>query len=71
MEKIAIGIDFSKETFDMTVLDTKKTNGKVDADALAKAPHEQFENRRSGFRKSLSWARKVTGRKLDKDNAIF
>jgi transposase len=51
-------------------LDTKKTNGKVDADALAKAPHEQFENRRSGFRKSLSWARKVTGRKLDKDNAI-
>lgn len=24
MEKIAIGIDFSKETFDMTVLDTKK-----------------------------------------------
>ena len=71
MEKIAIGIDFSKETFDMTVLDTKKTNGKVDADALAKAPHEQFENRRSGFRKSLSWARKVTGHKLDKDNAIF
>ena len=71
MEKIAIGIDFSKETFDMTVLDTKKTNGKVDADALAKAPHEQFENRRSGFRKSLFWARKVTGRKLDKDNAIF
>lgn len=71
MEKIAIGIDFSKETFDMTVLDTKKTNGKVDAYALAKAPHEQFENRRSGFRKSLSWARKVTGRELDKDNAIF
>jgi len=71
MEKIAIGIDFSKETFDMTVLDMKKTNGKVDADALAKAPHEQFKNQRGGFRKSLSWARKVTGRKLDKDNAIF
>ena len=71
MEKIAIGIDFSKETFDMTVLDTKKTNGKVDANALAKAPHEQFKNQRSGFRKSLSWVKKVTGRKLDKDNAIF
>ena len=71
MEKIAIGIDFSKETFDMTVLDAKKTNGKVDADALAKAPHEQFKNQRSGFRKSLSWVKKVTGRKLDKDNAIF
>ena len=71
MEKIAIGIDFSKETFDMTVLDTRKTNGKVDADALAKAPHEQFKNQRSGFRKSLSWIKKVTGCKLDKDNAIF
>ena len=71
MEKIAIGIDFSKETFDMTVLDTQKANGKLDADALAKAPHEQFKNQRSGFRKSLSWIRKVTGRKLDKDNAIF
>ena len=46
MEKIAIGIDFSKETFDMTVLDMKRTNGKVDADALAKAPHEQFKNQR-------------------------
>lgn len=71
MDKIAIGIDFSKETFDMTVLDMKKTNGKVDADALAKAPHEQFKNQRGGYRKSLSWVKKVTGRKLDKDNAIF
>lgn len=71
MEKIAIGIDFSKETFDMTVLDMKRTNGKVDADALAKAPHEQFKNQRGGFRKSLSWVKKVTGRKLDKDNVIF
>lgn len=71
MEKIAIGIDFSKETFDMTVLDMKKTNGKMDADVLAKAPHEQFKNQRSGYHKGLSWVKKVTGRKVDMDNAIF
>ena len=71
MDKIAIGIDFSKETFDMTVLDMKRSNGKMGADALSTAPHEQFKNQRGGFRKSLAWVKKVTGRSLDKDNALF
>jgi|LAHS01.1.fsa_nt_gb transposase len=56
MKKIIIGIDFSKETFDATLLDCRRSE-------LSQAPalHGQFENRGAGFRACLSWVEKCVG----------
>ncbi len=63
MEKIVIGIDFSKETFDATLL--RVEDG--DLSACGCGLHEKFSNNRPGWRKCLSWARRKTERKPSAD----
>ena len=53
MKKIFIGIDFSKEKFDATVI---KAEG---VEERAARQHEQFDNKVSGFRRLLKWVRSV------------
>ena len=51
MKKIFIGIDFSKEKFDVTL---------IEADGLkecAPSVHELFENKTSGYRRLVRWVK--------------
>ena len=51
MKNIVIGIDFSKDTFDATVLDLSKTNGVLPASN--NGMHEKFKNSKRGFQQLL------------------
>ncbi len=53
MKKIFIGIDFSKEKFDATVI---KAEG---VEERAERKHEVFDNKVSGFRRLLKWVKSV------------
>ena len=53
MKKIFIGIDFSKEKFDATVI---KAEGVMEC---AQRQHEVFDNKVSGFRRLLRWVKSV------------
>ena len=53
MKKIFIGIDFSKEKFDATVI---KAEG---VEERAARQHEVFDNKVGGFRRLLKWVRNV------------
>ena len=53
MKKIFIGIDFSKEKFDATVI---KAEG---VEECAQRQHEVFDNKVSGFRRLLRWVKSV------------
>ena len=53
MKKIFIGIDFSKEKFDATVI---KAEG---VEERAERQHEVFDNKVSGFRRLLRWVKSV------------
>ena len=53
MKKIFIGIDFSKEKFDATVI---KAEG---VEECAQRQHEVFDNKVSGFRRLLRWVNSV------------
>ena len=65
MKNIIIGIDFSKETFDATVLDLSKTNGVLSASISGM--HEKFQNGKRGFRQLLTWVKKATRQEPSKD----
>ena len=65
MKNIIIGIDFSKETFDATVLDLTKSNGVLPASI--NGMHEKFQNRKRGFQQLLAWVKKVTKQMPSKD----
>ena len=54
MKKIFIGIDFSKEKFDATLI---KAEG---VEERAERQHEVFDNKVSGFRRLLRWVRSAT-----------
>ena len=63
MKKFFIGIDFSKEKFDATVIKA------VGVEECAERKHEVFDNKVSGFRRLLRWVKSVadeqdTGRTL-------
>ena len=49
MKKIFIGIDFSKEKFDATLI---KSEGLKEC---APSVHEVFNNKTSGFRRLVTW----------------
>lgn len=51
MKKISIGIDFSKKTFDATVM-------RRDDDSFIEVGYEKFNNDEKGFREFISWVRK-------------
>ena len=53
MKKIFIGIDFSKEKFDATVI---KAEG---VEERAERKHEVFDNKVSGFRRLVRWVKSV------------
>ena len=65
MKNIIIGIDFSKETFDATVLDLSKTNGVLPASI--NGMHKKFPNSKRGFHQLLSWIKKSTKQQPSKD----
>ena len=52
MKNIIIGIDFSKETFDATVLDLSKTNGVLPASI--NGMHKKFLNSKRGEKHSFT-----------------
>ncbi len=56
MKSIFIGIDVSKEKLDASVV--RRQNGD---DFIVKLVHEVFENAPRGYRKMVSWVKKVTG----------
>lgn len=53
MKKIFIGIDFSKEKFDATVIKAEGVEERADRQ------HEVFDNKLSGFRRLLRWVKSV------------
>lgn len=55
MEKFFFGIDFSKLTFDVSILRTSD---------YAQGPHAKFSNDSAGFRSFMKWARRQVGGKL-------
>lgn len=65
MKNIIIGIDFSKETFDATVLDLSKTKGVLPASI--NGMHEKFQNSKRGFQQLLAWIKKSTRQKPSND----
>ena len=65
MKNIIIGIDFSKETFDATVLNLTKSNGMLPASN--NGMHEKFQNRKRGFQQLLAWVKKQTKQEPSKD----
>ena len=65
MKNIIIGIDFSKETFDATVLDLSKTNGVLSANI--DGMHQKFQNGKLGFRQLLRWVKTSTRQRPSKD----
>ena len=65
MKNIIIGIDFSKETFDATVLDLSKTSGVLPLSF--NGMHERFQNSKRGFQQLLAWIKKSTKQEPSKD----
>lgn len=65
MKNIIIGIDFSKETFDATVLDLSKTSGVLPSSF--NGMHERFQNSKRGFQQLLAWIKKSTKQEPAKD----
>ena len=61
MKKIFIGIDFSKEKFDATLIQAEGLK------ECAPSEHEVFDNKTSGYRRLVKWvkAHRITGRFLD------
>lgn len=51
MKKIAIGIDFSKKTFDVTIM-------RRDGDNFKELAYSKFDNESKGFKGFISWVRK-------------
>ena len=64
MKKIFIGIDFSKEKFDATLI---KAEGLKEC---APSMHEVFDNKTSGFRRLVRWV-KAQSEGLPIDTWIF
>lgn len=62
MKKIFIGIDFSKEKFDATVI--LIVDGMVNS---SERPHFSFENNQKGFKKFTSWISEQTGNASKED----
>lgn len=58
MRNIVIGIDFSKSTFDATVLDM--TAVEAGTSKVCDGVHCKFDNKVQGFKECLEWIRKVT-----------
>jgi transposase len=58
MKKIFIGIDFSKETFDVSVLDRRHEDEE-------KVNHAQFENNPEGYAAMLKWIKAVAGKQTE------
>lgn len=52
MKKISIGIDFSKKTFDATIM-------RREEDLFAEVDYQKFNNDDKGFKEFLSWVRKT------------
>lgn len=52
MKKISIGIDFSKKTFDATII-------RRDGDSMNELSYSKFDNNITGFKKFLSWVKKT------------
>ena len=67
MIKIIIGIDFSKETFDATLLDCR--NSELSA-AVQFAAHEKFTNKKEGFKACLAWI-KSSMKKISNDELLL
>lgn len=67
MKKIIIGIDFSKETFDATLLDCR--NSEL-SEALQSAVHEKFTNKKEGFQAFLTWIKSFV-KKINSDELLL
>lgn len=68
MVDIIVGIDFSKKTFDATLLDKREPEqGKKRAAADS---HRQFSNNAKGFKQCLSWV-KILTRVTSLDECLF
>lgn len=59
MKKIFIGIDFSKEKFDVTLIHAEGVK------ECAPSAHEVFDNKLSGFRRLLRWVKSQAGEEAD------
>lgn len=57
MKNIFIGIDFSKATIDVAMIDSRHGQGKMET----KTRHRKFSNNDEGYRKCLAWVEKLTG----------
>jgi hypothetical protein len=53
MKKIFIGIDFSKEKFDATLIQAEGLK------ECAPSVHEVFDNKTSGYRRLVKWVKKL------------
>ncbi len=62
MKKIFIGIDFSKEKFDVTAI--------LEANASSTHPYKSFKNNKTGFKEFKSWMTQETG-KAEKDDILL
>ena len=67
MKKIIIGIDFSKETFDATLLDCR--NSEL-SEAVQSAVHEKFTNKKEGFKAFVTWI-KSSVKKINADELLL
>jgi transposase len=62
MKNVVIGIDFSKETFDATILRVNELS--------SKGLHEQFSNNKTGLAKFVKWAKSSIGEELNNETII-
>ena len=67
MKKIIIGIDFSKETFDATLFDSRNSEF---SEAVQSAVHEKFTNKKEGFQAFLTWI-KSSVKKINSDELLL
>lgn len=67
MKKNIIGIDFSKETFDATLLDCR--NSEL-SEAVQSAVHEKFTNNKEGFQAFVKWI-KSSVKKITPDELLL
>lgn len=65
MNNIVAGIDFSKEKFDIRVVDMRK-NSKI-SEAQKNSIYSIFENNEAGYTKCMGWIRKSLGLRSCKD----
>lgn len=65
MKNIVIGIDFSKSTFDATVLDM--TAARVENSQVGNGIHGKFNNNIQGFKDCLAWVTKTVKQKPSED----